>query len=102
MCRNFAEPGDSGGFEGDVWVEAAGDGAVDDGLFLFVQQGDHFPLGANGAIQSPVRPVQETGNCGLIVGRRYGNGHSLKVRKIEALTKPRPISVDGLAAIPCV
>ncbi|MDP2869326.1 MAG: hypothetical protein Q8O08_10900, partial [Methyloversatilis sp.] len=37
VLRNIAEPGDAGGFEGDGGVEAAGDGAVDDGLLLFVK-----------------------------------------------------------------
>ena len=42
-----AEPVDAGGSEGDVGVEAAGDGAVDKGLSLLLQQGDEPLLGGD-------------------------------------------------------
>ena len=47
MRRDVAEPVDAGGFEGDVGVEAAGDGAVDDGLPLLLQQRDELLLGGD-------------------------------------------------------
>ena len=47
MLRHIAEPLDAGGLEGDVGVEAAGDGLVDDGLLLLLQQRDELPLGAD-------------------------------------------------------
>ncbi len=37
MLRDVVEPRDAGGFAGDIGLEAAGDGAVDDGLLLLVQ-----------------------------------------------------------------
>src|ERR1035438_10371491 len=73
MLWNVAEPGDAGGFEVDVWVEAAGDGAVNDGLLLLVEQRDHLPLRPDRPPQSPVRPVQEPHNRRLFRGR--GNKH---------------------------
>ena len=59
MIRNVAEPGDVGVLEGDVGVEAAGDGAVDDTLLLLVQQPNQLPLGADEAVDLPVRVVQK-------------------------------------------
>ena len=69
MLRNVAEPGDAGGFEGDGGVEAAGDGAVDDGLLLLVEQRDHLPLRPDRPLQPPVRPVQKPHNRRLLGGR---------------------------------
>ena len=40
MLRHIPEPGDTGGFEFDVGVKSSGDGAVDDGLLLLVEQRD--------------------------------------------------------------
>ena len=40
MRRDVAEPVNSGGLEGSVRVEAAGDGLVNDGPLLFVEQLD--------------------------------------------------------------
>ena len=39
MLRNIAQPLDPGGLEADVGVEATGDGPVNDGLLLLLQQG---------------------------------------------------------------
>jgi hypothetical protein len=76
MLRNVAEPGDAGGFEGDGGVEAAGDGAVDDGLLLLVEQRDHLPLRPDRPLQPPVRPVQKPHNRRLLVGRGFCNAIS--------------------------
>ena len=75
MLRNIAEPGDAGGLEGDVGVEAAGDGAVDDGLLLLVQQPDQLALGADEAVDLAVRVVQKSHDGGLFVltWNEYGN-----------------------------
>jgi hypothetical protein len=59
MLRDLAEPGDAGGFEFGVGIEAAGDGAVDDGLLLLVEQPDELALGADEAVDLPVRVVQK-------------------------------------------
>ena len=76
MLGDIAEPGDAGGFEGYGWVEAAGDGLVDDGLFLFVEQRDEFFLGADGAVDATVFVVEEAEDGGLFFwrGECYGDG----------------------------
>src|SRR3990170_1418626 len=62
MLWNVAEPGDTRRLEGDGGVEAAGYGAVDDGLLLLVEQRDHLPLRPDRPLQPPVRPVQKQHN----------------------------------------
>ena len=58
MLRNVAEPVDAGGLEGDVGVKAAGDGVVDDGLLLLLQQGDELALSVDVEADAPVGVVQ--------------------------------------------
>ena len=67
MLRYVAEPVDAGGLEGHVGVEAAGDGLVDDGLFLLLQQGDELALGVDVAADAPVGVVQVADDGGLLV-----------------------------------
>ena len=55
MRRDIAKPEDTGGLEFDIGVEAAGDGAVDDGLLLLIQQRDGFALGPDGPLPPPAR-----------------------------------------------
>ena len=59
------EPVDAGGLERDVGVEAAGDGAVDDGLAGFVQEGDALLLGLDVALDAAVDVVKVAGDGGL-------------------------------------
>jgi len=70
MPRNVPEPGDSGGFERDGGVEATGDGAMDDGLLLLVEQCYHLALRPDRPLQPPVCPIQKAHNRRLLVGRR--------------------------------
>ena len=69
MLRNVAEPGDAGGLEGYGGVEAASDGAMDDGLLLLVEQRDRLPLCPDRPLQPPVRPFEKPNNRRLLVGR---------------------------------
>src|SRR5581483_8626741 len=69
MFRHIAQPLHAGGFEADVGVEAAGDGAVDDGLLLLLQQLDQLLLGADVPPNPPVRVVEEADDGGLF-GKR--------------------------------
>src|SRR5947207_9042099 len=85
MPRNIAEPGDAGGFEGDGGVEAAGDGAVDDGLLLLVEQRDHLPFRPDRPLQPPVRPVQKTRDGGL-----FGKGGNWKWEIIKTPSRKSP------------
>ena len=73
MLWNLADPGDAGGFEFGVGIEAAGDGAVDDGLLLLVEQSDELALGADEAVDLPVRVVQEADDGELLVRWRERN-----------------------------
>ncbi|OQB85174.1 MAG: hypothetical protein BWX88_02013 [Planctomycetes bacterium ADurb.Bin126] len=77
MLRYVAEPFDAGGFEFDGGVEAAGDGLVDDGLLLFLQQPDQLPLRRDVLADPPVGMIQETDNRGLLGERGDRNLHTL-------------------------
>lgn len=68
MFRNLSEPWDAGVFEFDIGIEPAGDGAMDDGLFLFVEQGDGFALCPDRPVKPVVGPVEETDDGGLLGG----------------------------------
>ena len=71
MLRHIPKPLHARGLEADVGVEAAGDGAVDDGLLLLLQQLDQLLLGADVAPDPPVRVVEEADDGGL-----FGKGGS--------------------------
>ena len=58
--------------EADVRVEAAGHGAVDDGLSLLVQQRHQPPLGADVASDATVGVVEEADDGGLFDEGRKG------------------------------
>ena len=76
MCGLYvAEPVDAGGCERDVGVEAAGDGAVDDGLAKFVQEGDALLLGVDVTLDAAVDVVKVAGDGGL-ASQRGGRGTS--------------------------
>ena len=62
-----------GGLEADVRVEATGDGAVDDGLLLLLQQLDQLLLGADVAPDPPVHVVEEADDGGLFGEGWEGN-----------------------------
>src|ERR1035437_5571346 len=76
MPWDVAEPGDAGGFEGDGGVEATGDGPVDDGLLLLVEQRDDLPLGPDRTIQPPIRVVQKPHHRRLLLGRGHWNAYA--------------------------
>ncbi len=65
MVRHVPQPLHAGGLEADAGVEAAGDGAVDDGLLLLLQQLDQLLLGANVAPDASVCVVEEADDGGL-------------------------------------
>src|SRR5947207_10065238 len=84
MLWDVAEPGDAGGFEGGGGVEAASDGAVDDGLFLLVEQRDHLPLRPDRPLQPPVRVADEAHDGFLLFGWRLYRLNAPKVIGIKA------------------
>src|SRR3989442_6337654 len=75
MFRHFTKPLHAGGFDADVGVEAAGDGAVDDGLLLLPQQLDQLLLGADVALDPPVSVIQEPNYGGLLGKGWEGQPH---------------------------
>src|SRR6266852_3636627 len=83
MLRHVAEPFHAGGLEADVGVEAMGDGAVDDGLLLLLQQLDQLLLGADVAPDAPVGVVEEAGNRGLFGARWYEARKVLEVARLK-------------------
>ena len=85
MRWHVAEPVDAGGLEADVGVEAAGDGTMDDGLLLFLQQGDETLLGTDVALNPPVHMVKVTDNDGLL-----GEGWNTRVNHFEMLWPKAP------------
>ena len=85
MLRHVAKPLDAGGLEGDVGVEAAGDGLVDDGLLLLLQQRDELPLGGDVAPDAPVHVV-EVSDDGALFGEGWGNNwHTSEIVCVEAV-----------------
>ena len=77
MLRDVAEPGDSGGLEGDGGVQTAGNCAVDYGLFLLAEQRDHLFLRPDRSLEPSIGPVQKPDNCNLLVGRRERDSDAL-------------------------
>ena len=65
MLRHIPQPLHTGGLEANVGVEAAGDGAVDDGLLLLLQQLDQLLLGVDVAPNPTVGVVEEADDGGL-------------------------------------
>ena len=65
MCWHIAESFYTRRLEADVGVEAAGDGAMDDGLLLLFQQRNQLLLGADVAPDAPVGVVEEADDGGL-------------------------------------
>jgi hypothetical protein len=63
----------TGGFGGR---RNTGDRAVDDGLFLFIQQRDHLPLRPDCFLDPSIRVIKEAHNCKLLLDRRDNNWNS--------------------------
>ena len=87
MLRHVAKPLDAGGLESDVGVEAAGDGLVDDGLPLLLQQRDELLLGADVRPDAPVHVIQ-VADDGCLLGDGWEGE--------EQITDKLPISTGHL------
>ena len=75
MRRHIPQPLDAGGLVGRVElagadVDPAGDGLVDDGLPLLLQQRDQLLLGADVAPNAPVGVIKEADHASLL-GERW-------------------------------
>ena len=82
MRRHVAQPLDAGGLVGRVGlagadVDLAGDGLVDDGLLLLLQQRTQLLLGADVAPDAPVGVVEEADDGGLFGEGREGRDSRL-------------------------
>ncbi|MDZ7808542.1 MAG: hypothetical protein U5K71_15730 [Gracilimonas sp.] len=67
MLRNISDPIYTAGFEGNIGIEAAGDGFVDENLPTFFQQLNLLLLDLNRLINLLRFPIQEIGNGGLFL-----------------------------------
>ena len=92
MPRHIPQPLYAGGLEADVRVEAAGDGSVDDGLLLLLQQLDQLLLGADVAPNAPVGVVEELDDGELFGRGRIRSRDLLEVFPIESV----PVSDDAV------
>ena len=70
MLRHVAQPLHARRLEADVGIKAPGDGAVDDGLLLLLQQVDQLLLGADVAANASVCIIEEADDGGLF-GKRW-------------------------------
>ena len=73
MRWHIAEPFDPRRLGADVGIEAAGDGLVDDGLLLLLQQRNQLLLGVDVAPDALVGVVEEADDGGLFRERRKRN-----------------------------
>ena len=70
MLRDIADPWDTGRLQRNSRVKASGDGAVNNGLPLLVEQGDHFSLRSDDPVDPLVRVIEEPSNSFLFFNRR--------------------------------
>src|SRR5690606_25865965 len=78
MRGDFAEPVDAAVFHGGVGVEAFGDGSVDEGGFLFLEEGDEALLGGDEAVDLFELAIQKRHNRILL---RTGRNWKLSILK---------------------
>src|SRR5437867_2849140 len=69
MLRHVAERLQARRLKRDAWIEPACDGAMDGGLFLFVQQPDQRLLGSDRASDPSIGVVEKAHNRGLLSQR---------------------------------
>jgi len=70
------------GFELGGWIEAAGDGAGDEGGALFLQLLDQLPLLRHQPVNIPRLPVEKVRDGPLFGGRRKRNWYTTNFRSI--------------------
>src|SRR5680860_1370778 len=85
MLRHVPQPLHAGGLEAHIGIEAAGDGTVDDGLLLLLQQLDQLLLGADVAADAAVGVVEEADDGGL-----FGEGREARIDHFEMLGPQTP------------
>ncbi len=70
MLRHIPQPLHPRRLEAHIGIQSSGNGAVDDGLLLLLQQLDQFLLGADVAADLAVGVIKEAEDGGLLVSRR--------------------------------
>ncbi|UKL14665.1 hypothetical protein [Dissulfurimicrobium hydrothermale] len=80
MRRHLAQPLHAGGLVGRIGpagadIDLPGDGAVDEGLLVLLQQFDQFLPGADVAPNPPVHVIEEADDGGL-----FGEGGEVRSR----------------------
>ena len=70
MLGDVADPGNSGRFEANVWVEAASDGTVDDRLFLLFEELDDLLLRTDQSSRQRAVGVEKANDQSLLLDRR--------------------------------
>src|SRR5581483_1649811 len=95
VFRHVAQPLHAGGFETNVGVEAAGDGAVDDRLLLLLQQLDQLLLRADVPPNPPVLVVEKTDDGGL-----FGEGWDEKRNLTHSRLRQVPLSYSDAVRCP--
>ena len=88
MLRYLLQPLNAGVLHGDVWVEAPGDGAGDEGGALLLEQLDQLLLPRHQGVDLCRFAVEEGGDCALILCRRYNNPSLLDVLGMNVLLPP--------------
>ncbi len=80
MRGNVAEPVHARRLAGRVGVEADGDGAMNDGLFLLVQEFDQAAFGLDKTVYAAVGVFEKTYNGVLFVFAAASTGNRLTLR----------------------
>lgn len=80
MRRNLPQPLDTGVLHRRSGVETFGDGPVDDGSFLLLQQRDGLFLESYKSVNPAGLAVEEVGNGGLLGERGKGINYICKLR----------------------
>lgn len=65
MLRHVAQPRHAGGLEANIWVGAAGDGVMNDGLLLLVEELYKLLLGRDVPSDQPVCVIEKTDDSSL-------------------------------------
>jgi len=83
MIRHIAQPLHTGRLKADIGIDASGDGAVDDGLLLLLQQLDQLLLGADVAPDLSFIVVEKADD-GCLFGEWEEKGfYPIKIIRIE-------------------
>ena len=95
MLRHVPQPLHAGRFKTDVGIEAPGNGAVDDGLLLLLQQLDQLLLGADVAPNPPVH-VAEKADDGSLLGGRWDEERYLTHSRLRQIPLTYPDAIRCL------